>query len=200
MKTLSEKGKQTRQSILMSAFELFHASGIHAVTIDDILKESGTGKSQFYYHFSNKDDLIHALLQHAHGMIRDGNTHLQPIHSWKEFKDWLHAMIDKHESHQCQRACPIGQIVGQLSEEDELFRQDMRLIFDAITDFPRDFFVSLKARNELRDGADPDAMASFCVAAMQGAGLFSKLDRNTERLQQCADYLYDMMQSLQAKH
>lgn len=179
----------------MSAFELFHARGIHAVTIDHILAHSGTGKSQFYYHFANKEELVHALLQHAHNMIREGNTHLQPIHSWEDFRGWLDAMIDKYKGHDCLRACPIGQIVGQLSEDDELFRQDMRLIFDAITDFPRDFFVALKGRGELSGHADPDAMATFCVAAMQGAGLFSKLDRDILRLQQCSDYLYHMMRS-----
>ena len=45
------------------AFDLFHRQGIHATSVAQILNASGTGKSQLYYYFQNKEGLIHAVLE-----------------------------------------------------------------------------------------------------------------------------------------
>ena len=61
-------GKKTtsdaRQRILETADRLFYEEGIRAVGIDRIIAEAGVAKMSLYKHFSSKDDLILAVLQH----------------------------------------------------------------------------------------------------------------------------------------
>lgn len=196
MNTLSKKGQETRKAILECAFELFHERGIHATSVDDILKKSGAGKSQFYHYFKNKQDIIHELLQFAYQMIKGGQTHIQPIHTWDDFRGWLDASIKKQEEHGCNRACPIGQIICQLSDDDALLRQDIKLVFDAMKDYPKSFFIGLQARGELIEGADPDEMADMCIATTQGAALLSKANRNINVSKKTADHLFSYLRSL----
>ncbi len=195
MPSLSKKGQETRQAILDSAFDLFHERGIHATSIDDILKKSDAGKSQFYHYFKNKEDILHEILQGAYHMIKNGDTHMKPIHSWEDFRTWLDVAIEKQEEHGFSRACPIGQICGQLCDEDKLLRQDINLIFEAVKDFPKAFFIAEKARGKLSENADPDTMADMCVATMQGASLLAKANKNSMSLRNTADHLHAYIRS-----
>lgn len=55
-----------RQQIVITAMNLFYMQGIHAVGINEILKESGIAKKTLYHHFNSKEDLIVATLHLRH--------------------------------------------------------------------------------------------------------------------------------------
>jgi AcrR family transcriptional regulator len=63
--TKSLKGAATRDQILDAAARLIHIKGYHATSLDDVLRESGVGKGNFYYYFKSKEDLGHAILDRA---------------------------------------------------------------------------------------------------------------------------------------
>jgi len=50
--------RDTRERILFTALDLFHAHGFHAVGLDRILAAVGVTKTTFYNHFESRDDLI----------------------------------------------------------------------------------------------------------------------------------------------
>jgi AcrR family transcriptional regulator len=49
------------ESLSKAALPLFLKSGVHAVTIDQIVKEAGFAKGNFYRYFKNKQELVQAL-------------------------------------------------------------------------------------------------------------------------------------------
>ncbi|MBB1485956.1 TetR/AcrR family transcriptional regulator [Oceanospirillum sediminis] len=53
-----------RQQLIETAFRLFYRNGIHAVGINQILKESGIAKKTLYHHFSGKEALLLAVLKY----------------------------------------------------------------------------------------------------------------------------------------
>src|SRR5699024_11438049 len=44
-----------------AALHLFDHKGYHGVTIDEIVREAGTSKGGFYYHFSSKEALLFVI-------------------------------------------------------------------------------------------------------------------------------------------
>jgi len=50
--------RDTRERILFTALDLFHAHGFHAVGLDRILTAVGVTKTTFYNHFESRDRLI----------------------------------------------------------------------------------------------------------------------------------------------
>lgn len=50
--------RDTRERILFTALDLFHAHGFHAVGLDRILADVGVTKTTFYNHFESRDALI----------------------------------------------------------------------------------------------------------------------------------------------
>src|SRR5713101_2564670 len=60
--TKSQKGATTRDQILDAAARLIHLRGYHCTSLDDVLRESGVGKGNFYYHFKSKEELGYAII------------------------------------------------------------------------------------------------------------------------------------------
>src|SRR5882762_11029532 len=54
--------RSTREAILEAASRLIHVHGYNHTSLDDVLRESGVGKGNFYYHFKSKEELGYAIL------------------------------------------------------------------------------------------------------------------------------------------
>ncbi|MGE7767352.1 TetR/AcrR family transcriptional regulator [Peribacillus sp. NPDC096540] len=52
------RGEKTREKILKMSLKLFSEKGYDKVTVDEIVKRSGTSKGSFYQHFSAKSDIF----------------------------------------------------------------------------------------------------------------------------------------------
>jgi AcrR family transcriptional regulator len=55
--------KQRTEALLRAALGLFLERGLEAVTVDDIAREAGMAKGNFYRYFKDKDDLVDALFE-----------------------------------------------------------------------------------------------------------------------------------------
>jgi len=55
--------RDTRERILFTALDLFHAHGFHAIGLDRILAEAGVTKTTFYNHFQSRDALIREAIE-----------------------------------------------------------------------------------------------------------------------------------------
>src|SRR5262245_52889346 len=180
MKSGSKKGTDTRLRILRTAADLFHQQGVRATSPDQIIDKSGTGKGQFYHYFKNKEGLVHEVLQNHLDAIRDGTAPLSyEIQSWEDLERWFRAQIRLQKSFSMRRGCPFGTIGNEITENDELIRQDLSLIFEVISNKIASFFRKEKAKGQLVEKADEDSMAGFCIAMIQGAMLMGKVKRNS---------------------
>lgn len=56
------KGQRTRERLFDIAFESVIAKGFAATSIEELVAEAGITKSGFFYHFKDKGDLAHQML------------------------------------------------------------------------------------------------------------------------------------------
>lgn len=64
--TKTQKGEQTRASILNAALEIFHEKGYEETTMRAIAKRAGVSLGNAYYYFSSKEHLIQAFYHRTH--------------------------------------------------------------------------------------------------------------------------------------
>ena len=131
--TKSQKGATTRDQILDAAARLIHLQGYHCTSLDDVLRESGVGKGNFYYHFKSKEELGYAIidrvmrgLHRAHaraGLRRSVGDPIVQIHAF------LDRVLDNQRQRNCVGGCPIGNLASELSDVHEGFRQRLAGIF-----------------------------------------------------------------------
>jgi AcrR family transcriptional regulator len=174
------RGQKTRRDILVAAADLFHKQGVGATSPDQVIEASGTGKGQFYHYFKNKEDLVHQVLHWYLGAIRDRSSSISyEIESWDDLEQWFVAHIGLQKRFDMTRGCPFGTIGNEVTENDELIRQDLSLIFEVVKSKIAKFFVKEKASGRLMPDAREDELADFCVAMIQGAMLLGKVKRNS---------------------
>lgn len=180
MKTRFARGAETRLRIIRTAADLFHKQGVRATSPDEIIEASRTGKGQFYHYFRSKEGLIHEVLQTHLEAIKTGTAPLKyEITSWKDLERWFLAQVELQKSFNMTRGCPFGTIGNEVTENDELIRQDLNLIFEVVKNKLAAFFMREKSKGRLAKTADENRMADFCVATIQGAMLMGKVGRNS---------------------
>ena len=167
MAVQTSKGRETRRQILAAAADLFHKQGVVATSPDQVIEASATGKGQFYHYFKNKEGLVHEVLQTYLENIRNGGGLLSyEIRSWDDLEHWFFAQIGLQKRFRMTRGCPFGTIGNELTENDELIRQDLNLIFEVAKMKIATFFVKEKASGRLDENAGEDHLADFCLATI----------------------------------
>ncbi len=180
MRTRSTRGSDTKLRIIQIAADLFHKQGVAATSPDKIIDASGTGKGQFYYYFKNKEGLVHEVLQHYLDGIKTGAS---PIHyeieSWQDLETWFLAHVELQKAFRMTRGCPFGTIGNEVTENDELIRQDLSLIFELVRAKLAAFFIREKAKGRISKRVDEGQLADYCIAVAQGAMLMGKVKRDS---------------------
>jgi len=171
---------ETKQRMIEVATGLFHSQGIRRTSVDQILALSKTGKSQLTHYFKNKEGLVRAVIDNLHCVIREGRAPTgYDLHSWEDFESWFEKYIKFQREHNCELSCPLGTIGGELGQNDELLRSEVKLFFEWCTGQLARFFAERKAAGELQPEANPDELAELCMAVMEGGMLMTKIKRDT---------------------
>lgn len=176
-----------KERIVQAALELFHLQGVKGTSIDEVLKKSDAGKSQFSHYFKTKDGLVLAVVDHLQKLIRSGKVDSNySIKSWPDFEAWFDRYINFQRTVDCELSCPLGTIGNDLNGEQDQLRRAVNSFFDWSVGQLARFFAERKAAGELNASADPDALADFCLTVMEGGMLMTKINRDTKTFENAA--------------
>ena len=184
MKARFVRGADTRLRIIRTAADLFHQQGARSTSPDEIIEASRTGKGQFYHYFKSKEGLIHEVLQAYLEEIKTGRSNVSyEIHSWRDLEKWFLAHLELQKNFDMTRGCPFGTLGNEATQNDELIRQDVSLLFEAVKNKLAAFFLMEKAKGRLARQANAESMADFCIATIQGAMLMGKIKRSSQTVE-----------------
>jgi TetR/AcrR family transcriptional regulator, transcriptional repressor for nem operon len=180
MSERAAQGSDTRQKMIRAAADLFHKQGVVATSPDQVIEASATGKGQFYHYFGSKEGLVHEVLRTHLDAIKAGKSPVDyDVDSWEDLERWFLAHLDLQKAFRMTRGCPFGTIGNEVTENDELIRQDLNLIFEVVRNKLAAFFIKEKAQGRLAEGVSEERMADYCLATVQGAMLMGKIKRES---------------------
>jgi AcrR family transcriptional regulator len=97
-RALRSQGRKTMRKLLDAAMEVFARRGYHAARVDDIVKVARTSHGTFYLYFSNKEDLLRALVAEAGEVVGSLDSALGPVApdeaGWRELRQWMEQFSD----------------------------------------------------------------------------------------------------------
>jgi TetR/AcrR family transcriptional repressor of nem operon len=191
--TKRARGAQTRDQILDAAARLIHLQGYHGTALDDVLRESGVGKGNLYYYFKSKEDLGYAIIDRlVRGFVE---RTLEPAFADPEgdalaqIHGFLERVLDNLRQRNCVGGCPIGNLASELSDVHEGFRRRLAEIFVQWRATLAGALRRGQAAGTVSAGCDPDGLAHFLVAALEGAILMSKMTKDITVMERCVDEL-----------
>jgi TetR/AcrR family transcriptional repressor of nem operon len=191
--TRGQKAATTRDLILNAATRLIHLQGYHCTSLDDVLRESGVGKGNFYYHFRSKEDLGYAIIDRVMQAFLErtlgpsfADITGDPIIQVNAFLD--HA-LDNQRQRNCVGGCPIGNLASELSDVHEGFRRRLAGIFDAWRATLTEALSRGQLSSHVRKDLEPSDLAQFLVAALEGAILLTKVTKDIAIMERCVEQL-----------
>jgi TetR/AcrR family transcriptional regulator, transcriptional repressor for nem operon len=186
-------GRSTREVILEAATRLIHVNGYNNTSLDDVLRESGVGKGNFYYHFKSKEELGYAIIEQSVASFLSRT--LDPCFSdptadpLAQIGCFLDRVLEAQRARNCVGGCPMGNLASELSDVHEGFRTRLASVFEA---WRERLTVALRAAPALGDITGErraEAVAQFVVASLEGAILMTKLTKDITVMEGCVDEL-----------
>jgi TetR/AcrR family transcriptional repressor of nem operon len=191
--TKSQKGAATRDQILNAASRLIHVQGYQSTSLDDVLRESGVGKGNFYYYFKSKEDLGYAIIDRIRRAFIERGLGPAFVDAAADPVGQLHAffdrVLDSQRQRNCVGGCAMGNLASELSDVHEGFRQQLSGIFDVYRDHLADAIRRGQRSGRLRWDADAARVAQFLVAGLEGAILLGKVTRDITVIERCVEEL-----------
>jgi AcrR family transcriptional regulator len=194
---LTGKGQATRARIIAAAAELMHDRGVARTSIEDVRLAAAVSSSQLYHYFADKSALVRAAVVHqTERVIAYGQSPLGRLDSVEAFTAWRDAFVELHERRHCLGGCPLGALVGQLAEVDQVSRDELAAAFERWQASIGEGLAAMRARGVLRPEADPDRLAVALLAALQGGLLLGQARRDAAPLRDALDTVLDHIRSL----
>jgi TetR/AcrR family transcriptional regulator, transcriptional repressor for nem operon len=184
------KGARTRERILATAADLFHARGMNATSLGEVLRAADAGKGQFYQHFEGRDDLVMQVLERRREEL--AAAFAAPIETWDDLRAFMWLFLESQRAFGFERGCPVGTPAYALQPEQAAPRAELKAIFDHMRGRVEAFLA--------REGAsEPGRLADFTLAAVQGAMLLGLLDREPETVEAVLDEAFAHLQARAAR-
>jgi AcrR family transcriptional regulator len=193
---ITAKGKATRQRIISAASHAFSERGVTASSNDDILAVAGASHSQLYHYFTDRDDLVAAVIaDRIEEVLSHQTSLLADLDSIDGLRRWRDATVALHEDRECRHRCPIGSLAGELSDRDPRSRQAFAAAFEQWHEAIRHGLERMRELGEISTAADPDGLALAILAVLEGGLLLTQITRGTSRLEQGLDSMIDLIAS-----
>lgn len=158
-----------KELIIITAANLIHEKGYHHVGIKSILDELSIPKGSFYHYFKSKEDLglaiIDFYIEDLSQLLNNSNKDLDGI------KAVFDQLINRLVGLEFKCGCPIGNLILELSDENEIFRAKLM-------EWYSEFIAWIEEVLESASVEEPLDKAKALVASFEGTVLVSKLEKD----------------------
>jgi len=182
----------TRDRLINSARFLFWDRGYAGTSMADLLAHADVNSGSFYHFFESKEALLREVLSgylHAlRPMVVDPAYALteDPV---ERIFGILAGYRDRILQTECRYGCPLGRLALEIDPENRPAHKLIAENFQGWIAAVRECIDQLKPR--LPKGTDPDALATYVLAVMEGGVMISRsygsvepFDRAVKQLRQ----------------
>ena len=199
LKKSSNKSKDTRSKILLSAFTEIYRKGFQAASLSSILKNTGITKGALYHHFDNKVELGYAVLDEV---IRDTiySTWIKPLNNTNDPITVLNNTLIHSGSLMTQKdvclGCPLNNLAQEMSPIDNGFRDRITGIYKEWQDAIEASLERGKIAGNIDKTINSKDIALLFIATLQGCLGYAKSVQQIDVLMTCGKGLVDRLESM----
>jgi TetR/AcrR family transcriptional regulator, transcriptional repressor for nem operon len=169
------KPSDTRERLIESARYLFWERGFAGTSMSDLLGHAGVNSGSFYHFFESKEALLRAVLEGYLVALRP--MVVDPAFAGTEEPvARIFAILTGYRERilqtNCKYGCPLGRLALEIDPENRpahnLIAENFRGWIAAVRECIEQF------KHRLPKTSDPDALASFVLAVMEGGVMLSR--------------------------
>lgn len=165
-------GPSNRKHVVEVAAQLFLRGGYAHTSMDDVMRESRVSKSNIYYHFKSKEELLLAVVEYWAHTYETALAALldQPGRTVEERAyAFLAALADGFAVRNCQGGCPFVSLYVQSPEQAEQVKARISRFFAELKPNLEKLFRQGIGAGEFRPDMDAAAVSMLFLTALEGA-------------------------------
>jgi AcrR family transcriptional regulator len=190
---LTKKGAATRQRIIDAAAADIRDRGVNQVTLEDVCRRSGTGKSQLFHYFpEGKEELLLAVARwEADRVLEDQQPYLAQLTSWAAWERWRDTVVERYRRQGVH--CPLGVLITELGRHTPAAQAVTRQLLDRWQRQVQAGIEAMRDSGHIGREVDPARAAAALIAAIQGGVTILMSTGSAAHLESaldlCLDYL-----------
>lgn len=170
---LPEPFADTRTRILEAGVKVFAELGFHQASLDKVAAEAGLTKGAVYWHFSGKQDLFLAILEHQlnkHLRMLPGQMEqmLQADDPASALADWLASQLGCLDGEEGEERRPMLFLEFVTSSREPEVRERLQAVHGKIVDGAALLLEEMRNKGLVRTDADPGAASIMIDALLKG--------------------------------
>jgi TetR/AcrR family transcriptional repressor of nem operon len=177
-----------------------YVKGVNATTLDDVRAASSTSKSQLYQHFTDKEELVRAVVALRAGQVLEREqVRLERFRSFRALERWRDALVQNNALQNGAYGCALGSMASELSDQDDEARTTLAATFGEWTRLISAGLRRMQENGSLGQEADADKLAVGLMAALQGGYLLAATAHDVTPMKTALDMALDHIRSLLVK-
>jgi AcrR family transcriptional regulator len=172
---LTAKGRATRDRIVKAAAELILSDGLSALNMDALRKAASISGSQFTHYFSDKQELLRAVVERQIQVVLD--FHRQPqlaaLDTFDDFERWTELNLRYLRRIGFSGTPTYHALTGQLAKSDNATRETIAAGYRQWIELLEQSTGRMKEHGVLIKAADAQRLALVIVTAHQGGATLS---------------------------
>lgn len=167
--------------------QLFLRQGYSYVSMDEVVRASGVSKSNIYYHFKNKEELLQAVVQY---WIAQYESQVYILLSQRErsveerVNSFIATLSAGIEGRNFEGSCPFITLYMQTPASAPDVKASISRFFRELQPMIEKLFQQGVDSGEFREGMDAGAVSSLFVAALEGSLVLAETARDTGIIEQ----------------
>ncbi|MEX0349960.1 MAG: TetR/AcrR family transcriptional regulator [Paracoccaceae bacterium] len=183
---------QSRATLVDSAMKAFWRIGYHAVSIGDLVRETGVSRGGIYSDFSGKQELFHACLDRYQDSV------VTPVFAPVEadgtgidgIRGYLDNLITGFEATEgFGIGCLVGNTLTQIDPSEDATRKKLEDHCTRLFNGFRKALAHDNQANRVLSDTELDDLARFTMISVQGLWSYSRLTDDAATLRRYADTL-----------
>jgi AcrR family transcriptional regulator len=178
------------------AAQLFLRQGYSYVSMDEVVRASGVSKSNIYYHFKNKEELLQAVVQY---WIAQYESELYLLLSQREREvteriySFMALLSAGMEGRDYKGSCPFITLYMQTPASAPEVKESIARFFRELQPMMEKLLQQGVDRGEFRKGIEPGPVAALFIAALEGSLVLAETARDIGIIEQSARTFCQML-------
>ncbi|RAW12142.1 MULTISPECIES: TetR/AcrR family transcriptional regulator [Paenibacillus] len=178
------------------AAQLFLRQGYSYVSMDEVVRASGVSKSNIYYHFKNKEELLQAVVQY---WIAQYESELYLLLSQREREvteriySFMALLSAGMEGRDYKGSCPFITLYMQTPASAPEVKESIARFFRELQPMMEKLLQQGMDRGEFRKGIEPGPAAALFIAALEGSLVLAETARDIGIIEQSARTFCQML-------
>jgi TetR/AcrR family transcriptional repressor of nem operon len=186
-----------REQVVATAAELFIRRGVANTSMDDVVRASGVAKSNIYYHFKSKEEILLAVLDHQIDQFE--REIVEPVvkHRSASVMDSLKLFVARLAAElagrDCAGGCPFITLGTQTAGTNPAVKERIARFFTDQTAKLERMIAYAMLKGEVRKDLKPAEVAGLLMSTIEGSLFLAEVNHAPELLERRALLLLDLL-------